>query len=97
MTKSVAFKVPPSKLAPSPAVEAWVANRESSDRGEGGVASFPGNPTKPIKPAKEKTTRFTLDVSEGLHRRIKVACAMRGQSIADVMREVLEREFPAKT
>ena len=41
--------------------------------------------------------RFTLDVPEELHKRIKTQCAMKGLKMADVMREVLEREFPPKS
>ena len=36
----------------------------------------------------------TLDVSVELHKRIKTQCAQRGAKMADVLREVLEREFP---
>ncbi len=38
--------------------------------------------------------RFTIDVPLDLHSRIKVACAGRGLKMADVLRELLEREFP---
>jgi hypothetical protein len=48
----------------------------------------PDGPAEPMK-------RFTIDVSETLHKRIKAQCAMRGVKMADVMREMLEREFPA--
>ena len=39
--------------------------------------------------------RFTIDVPVDLHRRIKSVCAQRGLKMADVLREQLEREFPA--
>ena len=39
--------------------------------------------------------RFTIDVPVDLHRRIKSVCAQRGLKMADVLRELLEREFPA--
>jgi hypothetical protein len=39
--------------------------------------------------------RFTIDVEEGLHRRIKAQCAARGAKMADVIRDMLNREFPA--
>ena len=39
--------------------------------------------------------RFTIDVPLALHRRVKTACAQRGLKMADVLRELLEREFPA--
>ena len=39
--------------------------------------------------------RFTIDVPPELHSRVKVACAARGLKMADVIRDLLEREFPA--
>lgn len=48
---------------------------------------------KPQKPT-EKMKRFTLDVPEDLHKRVKVQCYMQGKLMADVLREILEREFP---
>jgi hypothetical protein len=44
----------------------------------------------PAEPMK----RFTLDVPLSLHARVKVACAERGLKMADVLRDLLEREFP---
>jgi hypothetical protein len=45
------------------------------------------SPAEPMK-------RFTLDVPLALHSRVKVACAQRGLKMADVIRDLLEREFP---
>ncbi len=80
--KSVAFKMPAPKAA-DPA-DAWVQNRDG-DRETPAVA--PAAPTEPMK-------RFTIDVPVSLHTRIKTQCAMRGVKMADVLREMLEREFP---
>ena len=44
----------------------------------------------PVEPMK----RFTVDVPVSLHTRIKTQCAMRGMKMADVLREMMEREFP---
>jgi hypothetical protein len=44
----------------------------------------------PAEPMK----RFTIDVPESLHTRIKIGCAKRKAKMADVIRELLEREFP---
>jgi hypothetical protein len=44
-------------------------------------------PTEPMK-------RFTIDVPVELHRRVKSECARRGVKMADVLRELLDREFP---
>ncbi len=46
-----------------------------------------------VQPA-EQMKRFTIDVSESLHKRIKMQCAARGAKMADVIREMLEQEFP---
>lgn len=97
--KSVSFKVPQSKLAP--AADAWIANRgaepAATDREGGTVAQLraieSGEPSPEAAP-KEKMSRFTIDVPESLHRRVKMQCAGRGKKMADVMRELLEREFP---
>jgi hypothetical protein len=50
-------------------------------------------PIDPVKPVEMK--RFTIDVEVGLHTRIKSQCALRGKKMADLIRELLEREFPA--
>lgn len=42
----------------------------------------------------EAVKRLTIDVPENLHKRIKTACAMRGTKMADVIRDMLEKEFP---
>ena len=38
--------------------------------------------------------RLTVDVSSKLRGRIKVAAFRRGVTVADMLRELLEREFP---
>ena len=45
---------------------------------------------------EEPMKRFTIDVPVSLHTRIKVQCATRGVKMADVIREMLEREFGAE-
>ena len=40
--------------------------------------------------------RFTVDVPENLHRRIKAECALRGVKMADYLRQTLEKLFPSK-
>ena len=37
---------------------------------------------------------FSIDVPVSLHTRVKVGCAARGVKMSDVIRELLEREFP---
>lgn len=87
--KSIAIKMP-TRTAPTTPDE-WVSNRTSPATAPEVVAT---NVTPLVQPA-EPMKRFTIDVSEGLHRRIKAACAGRGEKMADVLRDILEREFPA--
>jgi len=42
----------------------------------------------------EEMKRFTFDVPASLHRRVKLECTMRGEKMADVLREILEQSFP---
>jgi predicted DNA binding CopG/RHH family protein len=79
--KKTVIKMPTRAVKQADPAEAWVQNR-----GEDTVTP-PAAPSEPMK-------RFTIDVSEGLHKRIKMQCAARGQKMADVIRELLEREFP---
>ena len=46
------------------------------------------------KKKEESQKRLTIDISESLHRRVKIGCASRGLEMAEVMRELLEKEFP---
>jgi hypothetical protein len=45
--------------------------------------------------AAVKMKRFTIDVPQDLHARVKITCAQRGLNMADELRRILEREFPA--
>ena len=94
--KSVSFKVPTSKLASG--ADAWIANRgaePATDQESGNVTSLKSVEAAPVEAAKEKMSRFTIDVPESLHRRVKMQCAASGQKMANMMRDLLEREFPA--
>lgn len=85
--KSVAIKMP----NPKPAVaDDWVRSRGNSKDQEAGAPA----PVEPVASA-EAMKRLTIDVSETLHKRMKVQCALRGEKMADVVRALLEREFPA--
>jgi hypothetical protein len=41
------------------------------------------------------TARLTIDVTPELRARIKVTAFQRGQTVADMLRDLLAREFPA--
>jgi len=69
-----------------------------------GFAARPGNAESWIK-APEVTTRravdasaftarLTIDVTPALRGRIKVAAFRRGITVADMLRDLLAREFP---
>ena len=68
----------PTKVDPG---DAWVQTRDTDRE----VPAL--EPAEPMK-------RFTIDVPVSLHTRIKTQCAMRGMKMADVLRDILEREFP---
>lgn len=40
------------------------------------------------------TARLTIDVTPELRRRLKLAAVHRGQTVADMLRALFEREFP---
>ena len=44
----------------------------------------------------EAMKRFTIDVPESLHRRIKIQCAAQGLKMADEIRALLDKHFPPK-
>lgn len=61
-----------------PGAEAWV--QEQADR--------PGARPGPF------TARLTIDVTSACRGRIKIAAFARGQTVADMLRELFDREFP---
>ena len=48
---------------------------------------------KASQAAAEPMKRLTIDVPLSLHKRIKTQCAMKGDKMADVIRELLEKHF----
>ena len=45
-------------------------------------------------PGAEFTARLTIDVTPALRGRIKIAAFQRGLTVADMLRALLDREFP---
>ncbi len=45
----------------------------------------------------EKMKRLTIDMPLGLHTRVKTECAASGRKIADVVRDLLDRELPPRS
>ncbi|MBI1866945.1 MAG: hypothetical protein HYS06_01370 [Methylocystis sp.] len=61
--------------------DAWV---KTSDKNELGVAAR----------GDQFTARLTIDVTPNLRGRIKVIAFRRGVTVADMLRDLLAREFP---
>ena len=72
-----------------------------------GFAARPGDPDSWIKAAEAQangkavasafTARLTIDITPELRGRIKVAAFRRGETVADMLRDLLAREFPEKS
>jgi len=72
-----------------------------------GFASRPGDPESWIRSAEPAaaravdanafTARLTIDVTPDQRARIKIAAFQRGITVADMLRELLAREFPPST
>lgn len=43
------------------------------------------------------TARLTLDITPALRARIKVSAFTQGMTVAELLRDLLKREFPEKT
>jgi hypothetical protein len=74
----------------------------TSQASKGGFAARPGDaeswvkaPDAPAQPSVGAySARLTIDVTPALRGRIKVAAFGRGVTVADMLRGLLEREFP---
>jgi len=68
-----------------------------------GFAARPGDPEAWVRapeppasrsPAEDFSARLTIDVTPALRGRIKVTAFRRGVTVADMLRTLLDREFP---
>jgi hypothetical protein len=48
-------------------------------------------------PPNPYTARLTIDITPALRRRLKLAALRQSQTVADMLRVLLEREYPAET
>jgi hypothetical protein len=55
----------------------------------------PDVPGRRADEASAFTARLTIDITPALRGRIKVAAFRRGVTVADMLRDLLAREFPA--
>jgi hypothetical protein len=60
--------------------ENWIRAAEAQANGKAAVSAF--------------TARLTIDITPELRGRIKVAAFQRGVTVADMLRDLLTREFP---
>jgi hypothetical protein len=65
----------------NPQAEAWIRQGDSADLQKGDLY----------------TARLTLDVTPAMRARIKVSAFTQGVTVADLLRALLEREFPEKS
>jgi ParG len=65
----------------------WVASRSPATK------EISQTPLLPAKTGIIK--RLTLDLNEDLHRRIKLACTIRGSTMVEEITKLLEKKFPA--
>lgn len=55
----------------------------------------PDRPPERREDASAFTARLTIDVTPELRARIKITAFGRGQTVADMLRDLMAREFPA--
>ena len=60
--------------------ERWIKTPDSRATGNGEMAAF--------------TARLTIDITPELRGRIKIVAFQRGLTVADMLRDLLAREFP---
>lgn len=65
----------------NPQAEAWIRQCDGADLTKGDLY----------------TARLTLDVTPALRARIKVSAFTQNTTVAELLRALLEREFPEKT
>ena len=65
----------------NPHAEAWVRQGEGNDLQTGDLY----------------TARLTLDITPAMRSRIKVSAFTQGMTVAELLRGLLEREFPENT
>jgi hypothetical protein len=62
----------------------------------GGAEAWIRDPSMEVVQARSSpfTARLTIDVTPASRARIKIAAFARGQTVADMVRALLDREFP---
>ena len=86
--KKVSFGAKPQLTQVPLTPDSWVSGEEVSAEPETPVAAKPTEAS-----SKGLMKRLTIDIPESLHKRVKSGCALRGEKIADVVRDLLEQRF----
>jgi predicted DNA binding CopG/RHH family protein len=86
MPKEVSFSAKP-KIKVN--VDNWVENREVPTSEANPQLAAPETTTIE-EPSEPKIKRLTLDISEALHKKIKVRAVIEGISMVEMLRELLE-------
>lgn len=84
-----------SRSVPSAQRRAAIGRRPAADPATTWVHREEGGPLLPKTAVY--TARLTLDVTPAMRGRIKVIAFRRGITAADMLRELLEREYPEGT
>ena len=69
-------------------------NESEQQKLDNWIAGKDNHPEVIEEPKLKKTKRFTIDVPEELHRRVKTACVIQGKKMNEVLIDILQREFP---
>ena len=87
--KKIAIKKKPTAAQ----ADEWVEERKEDiqEKAEPAPKRAPRKPK--VEEPPEELRRFTIDISEQLHRKIKAKAAMEGQTMAKMLRLILENEF----
>lgn len=81
MSKQIIVPPRPQQSNPPASAADWIDRPE----GQPAIAEAPA----------ESQVRLTFDISESLHRRIKIACARKGiKRMAVELRRILDEQFP---
>jgi hypothetical protein len=83
MSKKITVPPKPQPANPPVSADDWIGRPETPEAANGTIAGEP-------------LVRLTFDISESLHRRIKINCAQRGiKRMATELRRILDQHFPA--
>ena len=81
-----------AEKAPKPSRRAAIGHRPAADPASAWVHREEG--AAALAKATVYSARLTIDVTPALRGRIKVIAFQRGVTAADMLRELLEREYP---